>query len=56
MEYLPTLTPKVIKNNPNVGKYSIHGSLGYDLIFFFELTMVSSDQFLLTVAFPKLIR
>ena len=28
MEYLPTLTPKVIKNNPNVGKYSIHGSLG----------------------------
>ena len=29
MEYLPTLTPKVIKNNPNVGKYSIHGSYGY---------------------------
>ena len=28
MEYLPTLTPKVIQNNPNVGKYSIHGSLG----------------------------
>lgn len=26
------------------------------LISFFELTMVSSDQFLLTVAFPKLIR
>ena len=23
------LTPRVIKNNPNVGKYSIHGSLGY---------------------------
>ena len=22
MEYLPTLTPKVIQNNPNVGKYS----------------------------------
>ena len=22
MEYLPTLTPKVILNNPNVGKYS----------------------------------
>ena len=29
MGYLPTLTPKVIKNIPNVGKYSIHGSLGY---------------------------
>ena len=29
MEYLPTLTPKVIQNNPNVGKYSIHGSYGY---------------------------
>ena len=28
MEYLPTLTPKVIQNNPNVGKYFIHGSLG----------------------------
>ena len=28
LEYLPTLTPKVIQNNPNVGKYSIHGSLG----------------------------
>jgi hypothetical protein len=28
MEYLSTLTPKVIYNNPNVGKYSIHGSLG----------------------------
>ena len=22
LEYLPTLTPKVIYNNPNVGKYS----------------------------------
>ena len=22
MEYLPTLSPKVIQNNPNVGKYS----------------------------------
>ena len=31
MEYLPTLTPKVIQNNPNVGKYSIHGSLGIGL-------------------------
>ena len=30
MEYLPTLTPKVIQNNPNVGKYSIHGSLGHE--------------------------
>ena len=29
MEYLPALTPKVIQNNPNVGKYSIHGSLGF---------------------------
>ena len=29
MEYLPTLTPKVIfLHNPNVGKYSIHGSYG----------------------------
>ena len=28
MEYLPTLTPEVIQNNPNVCKYSIHGSLG----------------------------
>ena len=33
MEYLPTLTPKVIQNNPNVGKYSIHGSLGYIYIY-----------------------
>ena len=24
----PTLAPKVIQNNPNVGKYSIHGFLG----------------------------
>ena len=32
MEYLPTLTPKVISNNPNVGKYTIHGSLGIDYI------------------------
>ena len=31
MEHLPTLTPKVFKNNPNVGKYSIHGSLGYGI-------------------------
>ena len=30
LEYLPTLSPKVIQNNPNVGKYSIHGSLGKD--------------------------
>ena len=28
MENLPTLTPKVIQNHPNVGKYSIHGSYG----------------------------
>ena len=32
MEYLPTLTPKVIQNNPNVGKYSIHGSLGIGML------------------------
>ena len=28
MEYLPTFTLKVSKNDPNVGKYSTHGASG----------------------------
>ena len=30
MEYLPTFTLKVSKNDPNVGKYSTHGASGYE--------------------------
>ena len=30
MEYLPTFTPK---NQPNVGKYAIHGASGHNFLF-----------------------
>ena len=46
MEYLPTLTPKVIKNNPNVGKYSIHGSLGYYIYILYPSIYESGDSHL----------
>ena len=40
MVYLPTLAPKVIQNNPNVGKYSIHGSLGNGIVMVIGTSMV----------------
>ena len=33
MEYLPNIYPK---NQPNVGKYAIHGASGHIFVFFFS--------------------
>ena len=41
MKYLPTLTPKVIQNDPNVGKYSIHGSSGIILVINLKKIVIS---------------